>query len=211
MIPRLIFICTLALLSFAFKGGKEKTYPFDKWRQTQLDSANTAKDSDVLTDEEKSVVFLTNLARMNPKLFGETYAQKFIDSTENKSGYARSLLNDLKRGIPLCALEVDTILCSTAADHATLSGKTGRTGHGGKQARIKKAMVIYNAWGENCSYGFNNGIGIVMQLLIDQGIKDLGHRKNILNKQFTHIGTAIRPHRKYKWNCVQDFGGVVSR
>jgi uncharacterized protein YkwD len=46
-----------------------------------------------------------------------------------------------------------------------------------------------------------------MRLLIDQDNADFGHRENILADDFTHIGTAIRPHKIYGLVCVQDFGG----
>lgn len=205
MIARMIFIGALAFSFLAFAGRKEKTYPFDQWRQTQLDSANTAKDVDYLSDEEKQVVFYTNLARINPELFAKTYAQKYIDSSKIGGG---SLVYELKHTTPVPALQVDKTLCETASSHAKLSGITGLTGHGGKIRRVAKSRPVFNMWGENCQYGWQHALDIVMDLLIDQGIKGLGHRKNILHKDFTHIGTGIRRHWRYRWNCVQDFGGT---
>ena len=64
----------------------------------------------------------------------------------------------------------------------------------------------YNHVGENCSYGYERAIDIVISLLIDKGIKNLGHRNNILSPDFNSIGVAIRPHKTYRVNCVMDFG-----
>ena len=64
----------------------------------------------------------------------------------------------------------------------------------------------YQGWAENCSYGYQDALSIVITLLIDDGIKDLGHRKNILNESYNSVGVAIRPHKKYRVNCVIDFG-----
>jgi uncharacterized protein YkwD len=44
-----------------------------------------------------------------------------------------------------------------------------------------------------------------MQLLIDDGIESLGHRKNILEPKYQWIGIAIEPHKTYRTNCVMDF------
>ena len=44
-----------------------------------------------------------------------------------------------------------------------------------------------------------------MALLIDDGVEDRGHRKNILKTSFTHAGAAVGTHKKYKTMCCIDF------
>lgn len=206
--PAFLFTFAIAILiCFSFVPG-EKKYPFDQWKQEDFDKANTAKDVDYMNEEEKKVVLYTNLVRLNPKLFGATYAQKFIDSSGTKSSYAKSLLSELKKAEARQVLEPDSTLSSTAEDHARATGKLGTTGHSGKKGRINEVKQQYNIWGENCSYGYDRALDIVMQLLIDDKISGTGHRKNIMEKRFTHIGVGIEPHRKYRWNCVQDFAGT---
>lgn len=178
---------------------------------TLPDSANTAAAALYLDAEEKRVIYYCNLARMNPKAFADTYVQPYVDSTGKKSSYTNSLLRTLRTMQPLGALQPDEQLTRTAEAHARTSGKTGKTGHSGKNGRFKKVANVYSLWGENCSYGYDRALDIVMQLLIDQNIRNLGHRKNILNPQFTHVGVAIEKHRVYRWNCVQNFGGQASR
>ena len=162
------------------------------------------KKTDIET-EENLVIELCNLARTEPKRFAKEYAQPWIDSTGKKTSYTNSLLRTLQSMKPVGALTFSEKLQETAAAHAKKSGNAGTTGHSGKKERFKKSGFSY--WGENCSYGYNDALNIVMQLLIDQNIKSLGHRKNILDPKFTHIGVSIHSHRKYDWNCVQNFGG----
>lgn len=207
LLPVLILLTVFS----SFTGGKPKKYPFEKWTKEELEKANSAKDANYLSAEEKQVIFYTNLARINPKLFGLTYAQKYIDSTGLRGKYCSSLLNALKNTDAVGALQADSLLTQTAAEHAEATGKRGATGHSGKNKRFNEVKGQFNLWGENCSYGKELALDIVMQLLIDNDVPDLGHRKNILNKNFTHIGTAIRDHKKYKWNCVQNFGGKISQ
>lgn len=169
------------------------------------DSVNTAIDANYLDKEEKRVIELCNIARTDPKGFAQKYAQPFIDSSGKKNSYTNSLLRTLRTMKPVSVLYPNEVLTSTADAHAEKSGKAGTTGHSGKKQRYAKSPYPY--WGENCSYGYNDAIDIVMQLLIDDGIKNLGHRKNILDPNFTYIGVAIRKHKRYEWNCVQNFGG----
>jgi uncharacterized protein YkwD len=168
-------------------------------------AGTTSSENENLDTEEKRVIELCNIARTEPKRFAKEYAQPWIDSTGKKTSYTNSLLRTLQTMKPVGTLTFNEKLKETAATHAKKSGNTGTTGHSGKKERFKKSGFSY--WGENCSYGYDDAMDIVMQLLIDQNIKSLGHRKNILNPKFTHIGVSIHTHRKYNWNCVQNFGG----
>ena len=52
--------------------------------------------------------------------------------------------------------------------------------------------------GENLSFSDVDGSeDAVLQLLIDDGVSDRGHRKNILNNKFTHGGVSCGCHTEY--------------
>ena len=61
---------------------------------------------------------------------------------------------------------------------------------------------------ENCGYGVYNGKDAVNQLLIDESVSNLGHRKNILNPKYTRIGVGINFHPKYEKVIVIDYAFV---
>ena len=73
--------------------------------------------------------------------------------------------------------------------------------------RIERYGKFEITCGENCAYGHEDGATNVIQLLIDDGVVNRGHRKNILNPEYSVAGIAIYKHKTYKWNCVHDYAG----
>lgn len=180
------------------------------WTKEELESANTAKDVDYLTDDEKQVIMLCNLARCNGPKFAKTYLDKWLEG-KTRNEYTRSLYEDLSKITKLPMLKPNEILYSTAKKHAIDMGETGQQGHDSSDGTSfgKRVMKVYGPHliGENCSYGIQDPQEMVIVLLIDDGVKNLGHRKNILNEQFNEIGVSIKPHNSiYKFNSVLDFG-----
>ncbi|MBQ2096650.1 MAG: hypothetical protein II480_00625, partial [Bacteroidales bacterium] len=57
--------------------------------------------------------------------------------------------------------------------------------------------------------GMGTAIGVVMQLLVDDGLSSLGHRKNILGTKYVAIGVKTTTHRQWRTVTVQDFGDKV--
>jgi uncharacterized protein YkwD len=161
-----------------------------------------------LNETEKQIVLLCNLARINGKLFSETILKSYIEEQNiSKNSYVLSLISDLEKTKNLRPLVPDRQLFDIAHDHSVNMGLKGKTGHPDFEKRYKKVMKRYNIVGENCDYGSSEAIEIVMRLLIDDGIKDVGHRKNILNSRFKAVGVSIAEHKKYIYNCVMSFGG----
>jgi hypothetical protein len=181
---------------------------WDPWEPDQVRSLYTSRDIPYLNDEERKVILFMNLARHNGPLFAQTFLRSYVEENQlENSSYLRSLYRDLEDQSSIPALVPEEDLTSIAQGHATRSGETGHVGHKDMQKRFAPVRGNpYYAWGENCSYGFEEAISIVIKLLIDEGIEDVGHRKNILNPEFNSVGVAIRPHKTYGVNCVIDFG-----
>lgn len=177
------------------------------WREPEIDSANTAAEAKFLQPEEREVILITNLVRLYPQIF----LQRVLISgfTENISyednSYYRSLIKDLQSQKPLPALQPDETLTRLARDYAISSGKKGFIGHGDFDRRMKKIQCM--GWkGENINYGANDPLDIVVQLLIDNNVPSLGHRKNLLDASYRFIGVGMAPHKsEYRTVCVMDF------
>ena len=198
----------LCLVFFTSQTCFSQTPQFKEWDNATLEKANTAKDIDYLTTEEKNVIFYINLARTNGPLFAKTFVLTFIDSIEMESNdYVKSLIRDLKKSKPITLLTSRKDLYEVAKTHAKTMGKSGKTGHYEFEKRTREIARIYDGITENCDYGPDDGFSIVMDLLIDEGIPDVGHRETILDSNIRYIGASIKKHKKYRYNCVMEFGG----
>ncbi|MEX0988477.1 MAG: CAP domain-containing protein [Bacteroidales bacterium] len=188
--------------------GVAQSDTWNKWDPEVLNRANTAADFEYYTEEEKKVVVFMNLVRMEPQLFAETVLSAYVEANNVPSNsYLKSLNKTLKKLDPMGPLYPEEDLTSIAQGHAVKSGETGHVGHKDFNKRFEPFMRNpYYGVAENCSYGYPAAIDIVITLLIDDGVKNLGHRNNTLNPEFNSVGVAIREHKKYRYNGVIDFG-----
>ena len=187
------------------------------WTTEEQLKARSNGSSSQMSDIEKDVLYYINLARINPSKFEkEVLIPHLKKGNKYTKTYVRSLKKDLKNTSPLTALKYTEKLFDFAKHHARTTGKVGKVGHRSVtfksyDNRTKKLLKTYTSVGENIQYGYNNAQHIVLDLLIDDGVKGVGHRKNILNKKFKHVGISIQPHKKYTYNCVIEFGGTLQK
>ncbi len=212
----LVFALVVLCVPLAWAGAAVTTAASLGWSSQQIEKANTAANTDFLTDEEKDVIFLTNLVRFDGALFMRTFLQAHTPN-DPSNYYISSLYNTLPSVRNLSMLTPHQCLSATAAYHANDMGRTGGIGHDSSDGtpcfdRVRRCGSRFHL-GENCSYGYNSAVDIVMQLLIDQDVPSLGHRENILGPVFNTLGVAIRPHAVHKYNCVMDFSSekIVTR
>ena len=183
-----------------------------KYKPEILKQANTADTCTYLTEQEKKTIQLCNLARINGKLFKENLILNYpeVAGNLNNNKYVSSLLKDIEKINNLPLLQPNYFYYHLAKQHATDMGISGQVGHNGSDQRFNKMIKKTAAYkcSENCDYGYDKAIDIVMHLLIDDGVVSLGHRKSILDKDFNSIGVSIMSHKKYEYNCVQLFAAT---
>jgi len=168
------------------------------WNDVKYLKCNTASNANYMTAAEKEVIYILNLARINPVLFANTVIKKYPAS---RSSYYTSLLNTMLKLKPAKLLNPDSLCFAGAKCHAINSGKEGYVGHN-RSTEECRAKWYYN--GECCDYGNSKPLDIIMSLLIDEGVESLGHRKICLG-DYKKIGVSIQQHITYRHTTVIDF------
>lgn len=194
---RFLFPVLLVACCFGFSPQTES------WTAEEIKAANTAAGCTYMDSTERDLVKYCNLARMYPKKFAKLEVQNYTGSIEQPEQYKnsankRSLILDLNASRAGSALNPDSVLTAMATCFQLELAASGKTGHD-----RKNCTEDYLA--ENCSFGKSTAKDIMLQLLIDEGVASLGHRKNILNASYTKLGVAFGEHKKYRQCTVMDF------
>ncbi len=203
------------------KTSKSKRENVDEsvWDLSVLD---TARDVEFMDEIEKDVVLEMNMARSNPKKYAELYIEPRIKKFNGKlyggklqtvegADVVKECVQFMSNHKPLPALSPSKGLTRAAKDLADTQSLTNQTGHTGPDgsdpfARMKRYGSCTGSSGENVSYGSKTAREIVVTLLIDDGVKSRGHRKNIMNKDYTATGVGFaNTHKLYGCECVLDF------
>jgi len=96
-------------------------------------------------------------------------------------------------------------LSRAAADHVLESGRRGIISHGDVGNRIDRYGTWSGVIGEDITYGPHEGSEVIVNLLIDDGVADRGHRKSLLDPRWRYVGIACGFHGRYGTMCVLDF------
>ena len=62
---------------------------------------------------------------------------------------------------------------------------------------------------EDLAYGPATAIDVVRELIIDDGVRDRGHRKAIFLPALRVVGVACGPHAAYGTMCAIDFADAM--
>jgi uncharacterized protein YkwD len=95
-------------------------------------------------------------------------------------------------------------LSRAAADEVLDSGRRGLIDHGDFEKRIARYGTWSGAIGENIGYGAREAREVIVDLLIDDGVANRGHRKSLLDPRWRYVGIACGFHARYGTMCVMD-------
>ena len=183
------------------------------------------------TPADMALVAEINLLRANPRAYAEKLraARRFYNGNRIEvpgkitvltlEGIAAvdEAISVLEKTAPRPVLTNQRGLHTAAVLHAEDIGPRGSLDHSGRDGsspfdRIQRYGRVAGLSGENLDFGSNDPEEVVIHLLIDDGVSNRGHRKNLLEPAFRHVGAACRPHRAYAWVCPMEFAeGYVSK
>jgi uncharacterized protein YkwD len=174
-----------------------------------------ARDNSAAAEPEQvsaaAVVRELNRARENPSLYAMFVSESRAFHMIEHGRAVDEAVRFLKKARPLPPLTLSPGMSRAAADHCA-EQVDGQLGHDGKERsspgdRISRYGSWSNTWGENISYSRKTAREVVLALIIDDGVRSRGHRKNIFNPKFNYAGAAFGPHARYRTVCTIDFAG----
>lgn len=195
-----IYFVLISMLSIAGEniGKEEKEQP------------NLKEFRNIMLDE-------VNFVRTNPKGYAENRLRSSMKEGEDNGAYTY-----LKKAKPTGKLKFNETLNSISLEYARFladKDKFSHTAEGTPFTRAKKAGYKYMAMAENIACGNDPQLNIaenqsyaatefVKMLIIDKGVKDLGHRHTLLNPIYKSVGFGFGHNpTSYCINyVVQDFG-----
>ncbi len=175
-----------------------------EWNQPKYLKCNTASRTKYMSATEKQIIYILNMARMNPTLFANTVVKQYPDKGKHPylktNSYYISLMDTLPKVKPLPLLMPDSLCYVSAQCHALYSGAEGYVGHERTTDQCRKKEYFD---GECCHYGYSEPLEIVLALLIDEDVPSLGHRRILLG-HYKKTGVSLQKHLSYNYNTVID-------
>lgn len=185
-----------------------------------VDLLNTAKDADYLTEEEKNLILAMNLIRHDPPKYSRLYVYPRLQYFQGTAFHfpgkiplrtregieaVRELYLELLESEPIPLFLPSKGLSMAAKGHANYMKSTGNASHegrGGMSVRANRHGQWVRSLAENLAWGVSNSHEAILSLMIDDGIKNRGHRINMMNPVYEKVGVGIETHPRFRISYV---------
>ena len=166
-----------------------------------------------LSATEKEFYYWVNYSRTNPvKFFNEVIIPIITVYPQLKGENLESLKKDLYNVQPLPMMRLNDTLLGMSRQHANdITSNNSKPSHNSTNGTTFvdrfKANNLKNCGGENISYGAGETDPLFMLILLylDLNVSDLGHRKALLNSNYSNTGIAINHYGNGNTFLVEDF------
>jgi uncharacterized protein YkwD len=172
----------------------------------------------------KDIINEHNIVRTNPS----SYVQKLQDylkyfkgdilqrpgnpaikTYEGKAAFLEAI-EALQKQKPVVKLIESEKLNLACIDHLKDIGPKGLCTHDGTDGsnpsdRIEKYCEWDIACSENIDFGSKTAEEVLISLIVDDGIEERNHRKNVFNADLKYIGVASGPHKDFEHCTVLDY------
>jgi hypothetical protein len=162
---------------------------------------------------DRSILDYINEMRADPSAFYQKYVEEYIREKSRRftARYTRSLKKDMFRSPALPLFESNSVLRKTASLQLNylapykgrmLTHEQGNISFAERMNRAKLHCLAENIYTADDP----KALDVVLDLLIDEGVPSFGHRKNLMNPMYTHIGIVSETPAGGRMIVVMDFG-----
>lgn len=177
----------------------DQSYQFEEWGHSKYFLANTATDIHGMSTDEKHLVFLQNLLRMNPSMFKNTFLKQYLKEHPELTGNTnvsslRSTLTD-RTALPLLYVDeklnqstaqfVQQYPQNEAVDWTSASLETHAFLQQNKEVGSLE-LISSNAYRGPSKTPQD----VIIALLINQGASELQQRNTLLNADMIQLGVS---------------------
>ena len=185
----------------------------------------SAAESDPMTALEHAVIEELNLARTQPAVYAQILTEfrksmnglyvivdgKRVRTVEGPPAVDEAIAF-FRSAQPLVPFTADARLSLAARDHARDLGTSGALAHAGADGSLPEDRIRRygnpTSVGEILSTGPSQPRSIVIAFLVDDNVRDRGHRLAIMTPGYHLAGASIQPHASRLYTvCVVNFAG----
>lgn len=105
-------------------------------------------------------------------------------------------------------------IAQASKDHQADIGPKGLIQHdssdgkSGVKERLRKYGNVVSCYGENLSFHCEEAKEVMIQLIVDDGVTNRGHRENIFNPEFNVMGCCTGLHKDFNQMSCIDYAGA---
>lgn len=130
-------------------------------------------------------------------------------------GAAREAMGELIETSPVRTVSPSNALARSAFDHAADLGSSGEMSHRGSDGstpsmRMQRYLPQVRSTAEVITFGPADAESVLIDLLVDDGVRDRGHRRILLDSRYTIAGAGCAPHRSFGTVCVIDLASTTA-
>ena len=159
-------------------------------------------------------VYASYLEKLKPMFSGKEYRRTGQPALTTEEGWSavEDAIKFLQTTKPLPPLRLSQGLYLAAQSHLKDQSSSGGVGHQGSDSTsIEQRVKPYGTWqggiGENISYGNDSARERILTWLIDDGFPSRGHRRRLLNNDYSVAGISCGSHPEFSAMCVLTLAG----
>jgi len=178
---------------------------------------------------KREVIAESNRIRTNPKAYIpilEEYLKNFdgnlltlpgkneiLETEEGPRAY-KEAIEFLKNQKPINVIEYDEEASKVAQDYSKFlsNSKEDQVEDESQiEQRVERYLEYDYSISENIDFGGSTGIEVIVNLLVDDGVKNRTHRDNLFSDKYEYYGVGVFEHPEYDYCTVIDyFGDIIS-
>ena len=176
---------------------------------------------------KREVITESNRIRTNPKAYIpilEGYLKNFdgnlltlpdkheiLETEEGPRAY-KEAIEFLKNQKPINVIEYDEEASKVALEYSKFlsNSKEGQVENENQiEQRVEKYLDYDYSISENIDFGGSTGVEVIVNLLVDDGVKNRTHRENLFSDKYEYYGVGVFEHPDYDFCTVIDYFGDI--